>query len=99
VTTERTASSEAVAPGDAVRWRRITRGAYGYMELLPAVVVRVSAKRVRVAVLRKDDTIHQVSVTPSNIVIPQEWTSASLAIVDRVRSKLPKSNHTPETTT
>ena len=82
-----------------MRRRRVTRGAYGYMELLPAVVVRVSAKRVRVAVLRKDDTIHQVSVAPDNIVIPQEWNSASLAIVDRVRSKLSKSNHTPETAT
>lgn len=46
--------SGAAKVGDAVTWRHVNRGGYGYVWRIPAVVVSRSAKRVRLAVLRQD---------------------------------------------
>jgi hypothetical protein len=62
-------------PGDLVWWHREPRGGYGFQEEVAGVVVRQTAKRVRIKIARRfpfvggcrEWTKVEVSVTPGRI--------------------------------
>jgi hypothetical protein len=54
-------------PGDLVIWEHETRGGYGYVERIPAIVVRPSAQKVTIEVQTVDGRAKRVSVNPENV--------------------------------
>lgn len=48
-------------PGNKVIWRHEMRGGYGYVERIPATVVSVFAKRVRIRVeMRRSECVSEI---------------------------------------
>ena len=56
-------------PGQQVEWLYECRGGYGYRYWVPAVVVRVTVKRVTVIAQLRDGGSRQVSVKPDRLRI------------------------------
>jgi hypothetical protein len=53
--------------GQQVIWSHQPHGGYGYLIDVPAVVVSVTAKRVRIAAQRQNQPPKLVSVRPANL--------------------------------
>lgn len=54
-------------PGQRVTWRHWPRGGWGYLERIPATVVRIGPKRVTIEVPLKAGGTKRVSVQPENL--------------------------------
>lgn len=54
-------------PGDAVTWRHVPRGGYGYIAYVAAFVVRVNPKRVAIEVPLLGAGRRIVNVRPENL--------------------------------
>lgn len=55
--------SETLTPGTAALWECVPRGGYGYSYLVPAQVVSVTSRRVRVRVRRCTGELVERTVT------------------------------------
>jgi hypothetical protein len=54
-------------PGDRVLWTRTPRGGYGYIETVPATVVRATEKRVLIEAALLGGGTKRVAVTPERL--------------------------------
>lgn len=54
-------------PGQAVTWKYQPRGGYGYIVPVPATVVAVTGKRVRIQVLRRNGQPVKRYVRPEHL--------------------------------
>lgn len=59
--------AERFKPGDRAIWNHVPRGGYGYIEPIPVVVVRVTAKRVTIEVPLARGGTKRVSVHPMSL--------------------------------
>ena len=64
-------------PGDLVNWWHVPRGGYGFGHWVPAQVVRVNPKTVRIRALKRDRTWREINVraeqlTPRTTRIPED---------------------------
>lgn len=60
------------AIGEAVLWHHESRGGYGFISHVPAVVVGVGAKRVKIDAKRADGGVKSVWVTLDHLRLPSE---------------------------
>jgi hypothetical protein len=54
-------------PGEAVIWNRVAAGGYGFSEHVPAVIVRVTGRKVTIDAALDAGGSKRVSVDPKNI--------------------------------
>jgi len=54
-------------PGQSVTWMYTPPGGYGYVQPVPATVVRLTAKRVFIRVLKYDGTWVERAVKPERL--------------------------------
>lgn len=54
-------------PGDAVTWRKVARGGYGYVLSIPAYVVKLGNRRVGIGAIKKDGSWEPRWVEPTSL--------------------------------
>ena len=59
--------AEAFAPGQPVTWLHEMRGGYGYVERIPAEVVRTTTARVLIQARKKSGELAQRWVRPEHL--------------------------------
>jgi hypothetical protein len=59
--------AEELQPGQAVVWRHVPRGGYGFCWGIAAEVVKVGAKRVLIRVRLRSGALQEVWVTPARL--------------------------------
>lgn len=72
LTPEAAARLSPLVPGQQVIWRHWTRGGWGYLEKVPATVVRIGKSRVTIDAAKAGGGTKRISVMPVNIEIPEE---------------------------
>lgn len=64
-------------PGDLVNWHYVPRGGYGLGYNVPAQVLKLNRKTVRIRALRRNRTwneinVHPEKLTPRTVRIPED---------------------------
>jgi hypothetical protein len=67
-------------------WHHLPRGGYGYIHVVPCVVVRCTGKRVRIAVRKTDGFVVERSVKAESLSSVEG--DANRAMAERVRESL-----------
>ena len=56
-----------MSPGDLVSWWYVPRGGYGWGHWVPAQVVRLNKKMVRIRALKRNRTWREINVRPDKL--------------------------------
>lgn len=75
-----------IAPGDLAVWHHLPRGGYGYVYVVPCVVVRCTGKRVRIAVRKTDGFVVERSVKAEALSLIEDDVNREMA--EQIRESL-----------
>lgn len=75
-----------IKPGTLAVWYHLPRGGYGYIHVVPCVVVRCTGKRVRIAVRKTDGFVVERSVKAEALSSIKGDTNRAMA--EQIRESL-----------